>query len=174
MKSKIEIRISVGEDALEVETLRISCWKKHYAGIIDQAFLDGMDPEKSYEARQKFIILQKNIHLVAVYDEKIIGLSDAGPRRSEQGALSEGEIYSLYVDEAFRRQGVGQLLFQTQCDLLRQRGFESIVVWALKENTSARNFYKKLNGALLEKEESFDVDGKEYPHVVYQWHFEEE
>lgn len=174
MQNKVDIRVSVGEDALEVETLRIGCWKKHYAGIIDQAFLDNMNPEKSYEARQKFIILQKNIHLVAVRDEKIIGLSDAGPRKSQQEALSEGEIYSLYVDEDFRGQGVGQLLFQKQCALLRQRGFESIVVWALKENASARNFYSKLNGALLDNEESFDVDGKEYPHVVYQWYFKEE
>ena len=113
MQNKVEVRVSVGEDALEVETLRISCWKKHYAGIIDQAFLDGMDPEKSYEARQKFIILQKNIHLVAVCDEKIIGLSDAGPRKSKQETLLEGEIYSLYVDEAFRRQGVGKILIQS-------------------------------------------------------------
>ena len=174
MQNKVEIRISVGEDALEVEKLRISCWKKHYAGIIDQAFLDGMDPEKSYEARQAAILSQKDINLVAIFDGKVIGLSDAGVSRLHQGSLIEGDVHSLYVDEDFRRMGVGKLLFQKQCDLLRQRGFETISIWSLKENTSARNFYIKINGALLDKEESFDVDGKEYPHVVYQWYFEEE
>ncbi len=102
MQNKVEIRVSVGEDAFEVETLRIGCWKKHYAGIIDQAFLAKLDPEKSYKARQAAILSQKDINLVAIFDGKIIGLSDAGMSRLHQGSLIEGEVHSLYVDEDFR------------------------------------------------------------------------
>jgi ribosomal protein S18 acetylase RimI-like enzyme len=170
MKNKIEIRASISEDALEVERLRIRCWKKHYAGIIDETFLSKLDPEKSYMARQAAILSQKDINLVAVLEGKIIGLSDGGKSRLHQENRLEREVHSLYVDVDFRRQGVGGLLFQEQCNLLRQRGFERISIWALKENLSARNFYEKLNGTRLEHERSIEVDGKDYLHVIYQWY----
>lgn len=168
MEKEIYIRASVEEDAFEVEKLRIKCWQNHFSGILDKNFLESLDPEKSYKARQMAISSQKDVNLVAIFDGKIIALSDGGEKRPQQGNLIEGEIYSLYVDEQFRKKGIGSLLFQKQCDLLQQRGFEKVLLWVLKENVSARNFYNKLNG-LLGEEKYFNIGGKNYLQVVYQW-----
>ena len=168
MISETTIRPSVPDDALAVERIRIACWQRHYTGIMDAAFLESLDPDESYVGRQAFLASQKGIHLVAVRDGQIVGLSDSGPRRDQEGEASEGEIYSLHVDGTHQGEGIGALLFAAQRKLLFQQGFQRIAVWVLRDNALARGFYEK-QGGILGGEKLFITGEKDYPEVLYQW-----
>lgn len=168
MNNLITIRKSIPEDALAVETLRISCWQKDYVGIIAADLLQSLKPELSYKSREQAIISGENNHLVALHGDKIIGLSDSGPKGEKSTHPSEAELYSLYVDAAFRRLGVGKRLFQEQCRLLKERGVTSVCTAVLKGNTQAINFYQKIGG-VENGEKVFSCKGKDYPELCFEW-----
>ena len=62
-------------------------------------------------------------------------------REKDNGELL-GEIVALYLLPQFQRQGIGKRLMQTGIDQLRQRGYSTIVLWVLKSNVQARQFYE--------------------------------
>lgn len=169
MEDQLIIRESKVEDAFEVEKLRINSWKKSYSGIIDSDFLDSLNPQESFQARSNAILSKRDSNLVVIVNGKIVGVSDAGQKRAELENPKAGEIYSLYVDEQYQRQGIGYLLFQKQCENLSQKGYKEISIWVLKDNNLARSFYSKYGG-ILGEEKYFKIGNKQYLQVVYQWH----
>jgi GNAT superfamily N-acetyltransferase len=84
--------------------------------------------------------------------EGVIGFGVAGPRRGGRDAILrayDGEIQLLYLLPAYQRQGHGVRLMAAMARVLRARGIESALVWALATNRSAVGFYQHLGGSIL-------------------------
>ncbi len=55
-----------------------------------------------------------------------------------------GELTNPYLDPDVIGTGVGRMLYEHAVDDLRQRGFDPLVVWAFREDSSARGFYERM------------------------------
>lgn len=164
---KIMIREATVSDASEVAEVHVQSWQQSYINIIDGDYLKNISFEHRLELRNK--ILQSNdinqTHVVAVYNDKIIGFCDAGPA-FENTAYYRGEIYAIYVLEKFKNMGVGQKLFNTAHAFLVQKKLLPYVAWVLKENHHACAFYAK-NGGIVSGGKTSIIGGKAYEEVSY-------
>jgi GNAT superfamily N-acetyltransferase len=103
---------------------------------------------------------------VAESQAGVIGFSTAGPERGGD-ATYKGELWGIYVLEAWQRQGIGRRLTLAVAGELRRRGCNSMLVWVLKDNP-CRAFYERLGGALVGKKE-IEIGGKKLIEVSYGW-----
>lgn len=164
---KIIIRESTLSDANEVAAIHIKSWQQSYRSIIDEHYLENISFSDRLELRNK--ILQSNdpnqIHLVAVYEETIIGFCDAGSA-FDSAANYRGEIYAIYLLEEFKKLGVGHRLLQATNEFLAQKKLLPYVAWVLKANHNACAFYQK-NGGIVSGEKIEEIGGKSYTEVAY-------
>ena len=169
------IREATGLDATGIALVHVNSWQTNYAGIIEQSFLDKISFDKRLTS-WKEILRSKNMHLVLLCGEQIIGFAGAGPVRPEsrvgQHPLfkdkgeSSGEIYAIYLSEPHKGKGWGKALFN-RCRLeLSQQGFETFVVWALADNSRAKRFYESQGGEIC-GERTINIGDKTYPEVCY-------
>lgn len=53
------------------------------------------------------------------------------------------EITDFYVEPFFVGQGIGTLLVEYLVSQVREKGFQKILLWVIKDNVRARKFYEK-------------------------------
>ncbi len=84
---------------------------------------------------------------VACDDEKIIGgvigvHEENSPQLNvEQGERKCGRVTELYVDDEYRKQGIGKMLMEKIENYFRENNYDDIVLEVLKPNTNAYGFY---------------------------------
>lgn len=82
--------------------------------------------------------------MVHVFEDSgiIRGWIAVGKSREDEGA-GAGEIYALYVDPGHWRRAIGGALVRHAEQNLWTRGFRSVVLWVLEQNSVGRSFYAK-------------------------------
>lgn len=119
-------------------------WHAAYTGLIDQAYLDKLTPEKCEEIAYRW---PDNI-LIAKDGERVIGFVGYGS--GGEDAPDTGVIFALYVLPEFWGTGVGQRLMDAGTERLKV--YPQIALWVLKGNARAIRFYEK-NGFCADGEE---------------------
>jgi ribosomal protein S18 acetylase RimI-like enzyme len=138
----IEVRPAAAEDALGAARVHVRSWQSAYRGLIDQEYLDSLEPEvwaRRYTFGRRG--LQPST-LVAVDGSTICGLVTTGLCR-DQDLPNFGELLAIYVDPEHVGTGVGRLLMAAARERLRHRGVTSAVLWVLDGNLRARRFYER-------------------------------
>lgn len=139
-------------------------WKSAYRGIIDDEYLDNLNYKDRIERfRNKY---EKEKSIVYIENEEILGFCRLG--ESREGLENYGEIIALYVKKDVHGKGIGRKLVNKAKEILKSRGYEKMILWCLKENKPARNFYQKVGG-ILGKERKFEIGNKEYDEVSYKY-----
>ena len=110
-------------------------WHTVYAGLVDQAYLDQLTPEKMEEKAFR----STDDVLVAKDGDRVVGFVGYG--KSDEAGLEAGEIFTLYVLPAYFGIGLGLQLMNAALERLRE--YRQIRVWLLKENKRAYHFYQK-------------------------------
>ena len=82
--------------------------------------------------------------LVVDWDGEPVGYAMFG--RARVAARGVGEVYELYLRPECQGTGLGRRLFEASRQHLRQKGHSRLVVWALRENTTACRFYRAMQG----------------------------
>jgi GNAT superfamily N-acetyltransferase len=95
----------------------------------------------------------------------VAGFCAAGPDRNADPEYA-GELYAIYVLQPFQGQGLGRALVQAAVDWLRQNGYQSMLIWVLRDNHPARRFYAALGGIAV-RERSIEIGGARLPEVAY-------
>jgi len=128
-------------DVNRVAEIYTFSWRHTYRGIFSDEFLFNT---LSVVERAKTIPLNLESF---VYDDGIIkGLLVVGPCRDEDKP-EDFEIFVIYLDPFFLREGIGTKLMDYGEGIARERGYSSIRLWVLEENTPARTFYEKMGYA---------------------------
>ncbi|MCE7860365.1 MAG: GNAT family N-acetyltransferase, partial [Chloroflexi bacterium CFX2] len=78
-----------------------------------------------------------------------------------------GELFAIYVLRNAQKQGTGKELVYEVVKGMRDLGWESMMVWVLKDNPS-RGFYERLGGSYL-AERSIEIGGEPLIEVAYGW-----
>ncbi|HHW57137.1 MAG TPA: GNAT family N-acetyltransferase [Clostridia bacterium] len=163
----MRIREAICEDASKISVVHVDTWRSTYDGIISSNYLNNLSYSKS-EAMWKGILCdKKNDQFVYVLEndsKDVVGYVCGGKER-EYGIY--GEIYGIYIDKRYQRKGYGKKLFKKALEALTNRGYNSVIVWVLKDNPSYK-FYEKLGGVRANCKE-IKIGDSILIEVCYQW-----
>jgi|688.fasta_scaffold225576_2 RimJ/RimL family protein N-acetyltransferase len=140
----INIRLAKLTDAKEIAKAHVSSWQKIYKGFIPDRILDALSVD---ERKQQWLErLSKNVRvLVLELDGDIVGFASLCPSRDKDtDPRFYAEISAIYLRPDVWFKSLGKKLCLAAISELEMMGFSHVIVWVLKDNTQARNFYEKL------------------------------
>jgi ribosomal protein S18 acetylase RimI-like enzyme len=167
--SAFTIRRAELKDAGDIARVRTTSWKQSYIGFAPDALLAKLDINADRQRIEAAMVdpASKTLRFVAEAAGKLVGMGSCGPAR-EQADNKRGEVYTLYLLQEAKGQGIGRALFVEMARQLAANGYASLQLNVLERNLPARGFYEKLGGKLV-KEGLFKYDGFELPDVTYVW-----
>lgn len=165
----LNIRWATVEDANGVAVVHVDSWRSAYAGLIDQAVLDGQSVEKRTAMWRTWIeksLLGESTDaygpvahrlLVAEDGDRILGWASFGGGRDEE-LTHLGELAGLYAHPSSWGRGVGHALMTRVEDELRAEGWTEAYLWVLNGNERASRFYEN-HGWAADGAEKFGEGG---------------
>ncbi len=147
------IRKAEAKDAQRAAEINVVGWHTAYKGLVPDDFLEKLQvTEKRIERFKETILNQKNICFVAELNGQVIGYLFGGKNKEAANIPVEYEVYGLYINPSFQRQGVGRLLLQHFKTKIKNAPF---FLHALKGNVKAMTFYTKVGG---HRAPEYDID----------------
>ena len=146
-KENYIIRYNVIEDQSQMAKIKIDVWNETYKNIIDDEYLKKLDLKKQTQKYFRSFDEYKDRVLVAVKDNEILGYSCFDAKTNS--IKYDSELVSLYIKD--RNRGIGTALFKETTKELLSKNKKNMIVWCIKENKKAINFYKKLGGVITEE-----------------------
>lgn len=146
-------------DVGQLGALHVESWKEAYAGLLPEDMLADLSIEARSAMWARILGDPSAFGQTAVYvvedGAAMIGFGACGQQRDyrlrEDGF--DAEISAIYVLRSHQRRGVGRALMREMAMDLRCRKFEAAALWVLRENTTARNFYRNLGGEIVAEKE---------------------
>ncbi|MEV5594593.1 GNAT family N-acetyltransferase [Streptomyces sp. NPDC052496] len=174
MAEHLSVRNMTRDDIDAVAAIRIRGWQTAYAGLMPQAYLDGLSPaEDAARGRAAFAAAPPEVvNLVAERDCGLVGWAAFGPVRATDGTTSppssDGELYALYLSPEHIGTGIGRALTDACLARARHNGFRALCLWVLKDNARARRFYERAGFRADGAEAAYEVAGATVPEVRYR------
>jgi Acetyltransferases len=140
------IRIWKKEDYEDIAKLFCQVHNLHQSGRPD--FYEVSDRPLKQEDFDELLQNEKIITLAAESEGAIIGFSIVELREPSRNPLMRSRqvawMEDLCVDEKYRRQGIGKLLFDAVNEEIKSRGITSLELMVWNFNKSAVEFYRGL------------------------------
>lgn len=166
----MNVRPATPADAEGIARVHVDSWRTTYQGIVPAEFLASLSLERRTEQWQSALdqYADSNWIYVACTDQsEIVGFLSCGPMREELGDF-QAEIFAIYLLEAWQKRGLGRKLFERALVELNARGYESMLLWVLKDNPATR-FYERMGGKRM-GEKTLDIGGVPLTEIAYGWH----
>lgn len=141
---KPTIRLARLDDAEAISHLQVRAWQSAYRGILPDAMLDAMDPDKNARkrrARMEDPVSPELRDWLLEEGGRLVGWAAAGPARDEDLGQDVHELYAIYLEPDCVGRGYGRKLMQHCLDDAVERGFGEMVMWVLTGNERAQRFY---------------------------------
>lgn len=161
------IRAAAVKDAAEIARVHVAAWRSAYRGLLADDFLASLS-ETGYTDRWRRVIGDGASHVFVVEEpEGVAGFASGGRERAGESGF-EGELYAIYLIEGSQRKGHGRQLVRAVADALRERGLRDMIVWVLRDNTAAREFYERLGGSYV-RSQPITIGADTLEEVSYGW-----
>lgn len=162
------IRKAVYEDAATIANIHVSSWKNTYKDLIDEKDFSNMTYENRKILWQTVLSVQneERCTFVIYNSEKIVGFISGGPERTKRFNF-DAEIYNIYLLQDYQKQGLGARLLKVFAEEMKENGYQSILVWILKQNPSSR-FYERYQAKPVGTEQTSIGEGT-YQETAYGW-----
>lgn len=148
------------DDAMTIVALRQKVWASTYRGIYPDSMIDDFD-----YAWHRDKELQRIRH--PAYDVYRIVKGDLSIGYLTMRKAEGIQLQSLYLVDAYQRQGVGRKAFDFIISYCKENNARSFTCHCVPENRNARRFYERMGGRIvgedLGNEESWTNS------VVYQF-----
>lgn len=159
----IIVRQAELKDANGIAKVHVKTWQCAYRGQIPDEHLDKLSVEK----RTKF--WDENLKnprsntktFVVELNGNIVGFASVGNSRDKDTDSKTGELYAIYVDQAFMGKGIGSALHKKCIDHLIELGFTKAILWVSTSNENTRRWYEKRGWKTDGKLMMFNMDGLE-------------
>lgn len=139
------IRKAVLEDADRLSEIVVYGWRTAYKDLIPDSYLYGKMSVVKRHAR--FLEQLSQPHDYFVYEESETGLVKgfivATDCRDEDSTDKDYEVIAIYVEPAYKSQGIGSKLIAFSEALALEHGKNRMKLWVLSGNTNSRKFYEK-------------------------------
>ena len=146
--SDIKVRKSKPADCPALAGVFADSWRLAYLGIIPGTHLEDIIRRRGPGWWINALRSDDNI-LTLTFAGKIAGYATFGRTRAR--APFRGEIYELYLAPTYQGLGFGEHLFEACRHSLDEQGLRGLLVWALKDNEGACDFYRRRGGRLVAK-----------------------
>jgi GNAT superfamily N-acetyltransferase len=155
------------DDAAAIADVHVETWRTTYRGQLSPDFLAALD-EAGYEQRWRRTLQDGSGRVfVAEDDRRVVGFASGGPERAGEDGYA-GELYAIYVLEEAQGRGHGRRLVQAVVQGLREMDLPDMIVWVLRDNRPARNFYERLGG-LYVRSQPITIGSSLLQEVSYGW-----
>jgi ribosomal protein S18 acetylase RimI-like enzyme len=164
------IRKAKVEDAPGIAQVHVDSWRTTYRGLLEAELLASLSYERRAETWRSTLANPDSasfFYVAETENGEIVGFVAAGPGQPEE-TDAEAEIYAIYILENAQGQGLGRLLMQAAMGELVRRGFQSILLWVLKDNLTACRFYEAMGGKYL-KEKPITIGNLTLMEAAYVW-----
>jgi len=170
-----EIRRATPTDAGPLAAVQVDTWRTAYAGIVAQAYLDGLS-YAAREARWRNILAPdpggsgpRGFTHVAEVDGRVVGFVNGGPPRDERVATTrfDGELYAIYILASHQGVGLGGRLVRALASDLAAAGARSMYLWVLAANPACR-FYARIGGAVADRR-VVSIGGADLEELAFGW-----
>lgn len=166
------VRRAVPGDAAGLAALHYAVRLATYTGNIPQAALDADSLERRRALWEERVADPARRIVLAEDRGRMVGLACAGPmpeRPNGHDSLPgyDAYLYSLYVDPAQQKGGLGRALLGAVTPLLLRDGLRAMALHTVAA-VRARYFYEHL-GAHLIRTEQGHAGGVHWPLLVYGW-----
>lgn len=166
----MKIREASFPDAPGIARVHVNTWRSAYRGIVPESILNELSYEqKERQWRETFrgTRHQEFVYVVENEARQIVGFASGGPALSKKGSLYRGELFTIYILDAYQQQGLGHRLFFQVVERLLTLELTSMLIWVLAENP-ARRFYESLGGKRV-KTSSYEIKGIYLKQIAYGW-----
>jgi len=147
----------------------VDTWRATYAGIVPEKVLAGFTYAVSERRWRKRLRDRNDGSKAFVVGEDggvVAGFVVAGPAR-ETVEDYDGEVYAIYISPEHQGRGCGRALMSIAARHLLADGFQSMMLWVLRDNPACR-FYERLGGAQV-SEKSIEIEGTRLVEIAYGW-----
>jgi len=155
------------DDAAAIARVHVDTWRTAYRGLLPDDFLAALD-DTGYEERWKRTLMDGvGRAYVAEDGRRVVGFASGGPERAGEDGFT-GELYAIYVLQDAQGQGHGRRLVQAVAQGLRERKLANMIVWVLRDNHPARDFYERLGGEYV-RSQPITIGSALLQEVSYGW-----
>jgi len=137
------MRIATFDDVQTISLIHALSWKEAYKNNLSQQFLRSIQNDRWVPFFTDHIQNQRFETALYFADEKATACITYGKSRDES-LIDCAEIVSLYVLPEYWSQKQGYELMQFSMKRLKDQGFNQVILWVLKENERAIQFYNKI------------------------------
>ena len=149
----MHIRQATPADIAGIRAVRVSAWYDTYPGIVPDGYIPwALEKWWQPETLKRYVVSDQFIVLVAEYDQQIVGMAHA-QLRPDQTAI----LWRLYVEQAYRGQGIGSQLMQGVQDRLPSET-RWLLIEYYQQNKRAAAFYAA-QGFVFDRLETTTFEG---------------
>lgn len=164
----IIIRNAEYKDIPDVIDIRIKAWQTAYKGIIDDDFLFSINKDdKVKKLRDTY---KKTGFIVAVSNNSIAGFCRYKDLISSDPdtLYADCELLAIYVKPELKYNGIGTKMFSHVIKEFKSKGKKRMILWCLKDNDPAKNFYVKQGGKII-KEKLVSIGSRKLYEVCFMY-----
>jgi GNAT superfamily N-acetyltransferase len=167
--SRLSVRPAALADAQGLGWVHVESWRATYAGLLPDQYLASLDvDERAGRWLSILRMLTSRQSLVVAEDRgKVVGFAYGGPDRDYDSGFG-AELYAIYLVHSAQGKGGGRSLLRAVAADLKGQGMVSMLVWVLRDNTSARGFYEHMGGVYA-GQHLLTFEGLTVPEVAYGW-----
>ena len=132
------------KDQEQLAHIKIDGWKNAYDRIIASKYLKTLDYKKQTERYIASFDEYKDLVLVAVRGEEVLGYSCY--QYFDRGHKFDSELVSLYIKPEYKGMGIGTKLLKATIKELKESDKKNMILWCLSDNKAAISFYEKNGG----------------------------
>jgi GNAT superfamily N-acetyltransferase len=163
----IALRKAEVDDAEAIARVHVDAWRTTYDGLVPASHLNALSYEGRTERWLELLNRPDQYTFVAeAASGAVVGYVDGGPERTGRLGFA-GELYSIYLLQDYRGQGIGTRLFVCLVRALRDASLNDLAVWVLEGNRY-RGFYESLGGLRICDQE-ITIGGGRLVEVAYGW-----
>lgn len=162
------VRRATLDDAEAIARVHVATWRSAYRDLLPPDFLASLS-EAHYAERWRRMIGDETVAVfVAEEQEGIVGFASGGRERAGESGY-EGELYAIYILDAAEHHGHGRELVRAVAGVLREMKLSDMIVWVLRDNAPARQFYERLGGVYV-RAQPITIGTTTLEEVSYGWH----
>ena len=161
------IRKAEAKDAAMLGYIQVTSWRSAFRNIASDDYLDTqVSAENQAEDWKEILTDPEQVVYVAETENKLVGYAWA--HKEDEPTEWDSELISMHILPEHKRQGIGRRLFRAVATQLKQKGCQSVCLWVLEDNTSARRFYEALGGELSGTHQ-IELGDRQLTEVAYGW-----
>jgi ribosomal protein S18 acetylase RimI-like enzyme len=160
-------RAATIDDAAAIARVHVASWRSTYRTMLPSDFLDSLSEDGYADRWRRFIGEGANLVYVIEDAGRLIGFASGGRERAGEVGY-KGELYAIYVLDDFQRRGHGHRLVRAVVAGLKEMGLDDMIIWVLRDNAPARQFYERLGGVYV-RAQAITIGSATLEEVSYGW-----